>query len=69
LEGHLKWEGKNEGLGTVPQWDKRACGQSPQKLMALFCENMLFCHSFKNDIAIFAFAFIPTTVQYEMEDE
>jgi len=55
--------------GPCPQWDKRTWGQSPQKVMALFCENMQFCHSFKNDIAIFAFAFIPTTVQYEMEDE
>jgi len=29
--------------------------QSPQKLMTLFCENMLFCQGFKNDILTFAF--------------
>jgi len=30
-------------------------GQTPQKLTALFCENLLFCYGFKNGIAAFAF--------------
>jgi len=30
-----------------------------------FCENMLFCHGFKNDIAILHL--LPTSVQYEMK--
>ena len=30
-------------------------GDPPQKLTIRFCENMLFCHGFKNDIAIVAF--------------
>jgi len=36
--------------------------------MTLFCENVLFCHGFKNDTAIFAFTEY-TSVQYEMEEK
>jgi len=32
-----------------------------------FCENVLFCHGFKNDSAIYAF--IVYTVKYEMEEK
>ena len=40
----------------------------PQKLTALFVkESMIYCHSFKNDVAIFAF--IQFSVQYEMEEK
>jgi len=41
-------------------------GLWPQKLTTLLCENVLFCHGFKNNIAVFAFIAY-TYVQYEVE--
>jgi len=61
VEDHLKWEGKNGRLGAMPQWDPKAkplvegLGASPPEVDDTFCENVLFCHGFKNDIAISAF--------------
>jgi len=54
-EGHLKWDGKNSGLGTVHQWYPLSkgkasgvrSGRNSQQLTAHFCENILFCHCFK----------------------
>jgi len=34
----------------------RGLGRSPPETDDNFCENVLFCHGFKNDIAIFAFS-------------
>ena len=54
-EGHLKWEGKNVGLGLYCQWGpgvKPMVGSGelcPPEADDTFCEKMLFCHSFKND--------------------
>jgi len=41
-------------------------GPSPPEADDTFCENMLFCHRFKNDVAIFA---LIAYVQYEIEEK
>jgi len=43
--------------------------QSPEAddTIVVYCENMRFCHGFKNDIA--KFDSLPTNVQYETEDK
>jgi len=55
-EGHLNWEGKNEVWGLCPQWGPFVGpGALPPEADDFFCKNMLLCHGFKNDIAIFPF--------------
>jgi len=48
--------GQEWGLGRYPTpGAKPSVGFEPPEADNTFCENMLFCHRFKNDIAIFAF--------------
>jgi len=59
-EGHLKWDDKSGGLEAMPPvgyWGKDAAGLGalPPEADDAFRENVLFCHGFKNDSAIFAF--------------
>ena len=48
------------GVWGVPQWGPRAeslvegLGALPPEADDTFCENALFYHGFKNDIAVFA---------------
>jgi len=62
-------EGKSEGLGAVPTVTSTgkahggSAGALPPKTDDTFCENMLFCHGFKNHIAIFAFIACKCSIQ------
>ena len=59
------WEPCPSGLEMKsPLWGS---GAKPSEADDTFCENMLFCHDFKKDIALFAF--IAYSVQQEMEEK
>jgi len=54
------WEGKSGILGPCPRWTPRqnpwwGLEAKPPEADDTFCERMLFCHVFKNDVATFAF--------------
>jgi len=68
-EGHSTWEARTGGWGPCPQLDSDVWvwGIRTPEADDTFCENVQFCHAFKNDVAIFAF--IPTSVQYKMEEK
>ena len=55
-EDHLKWNSRSGGLGSRRKLLVEGVGASPpEDDDTFFCENTLFCHGFKNDVAIFAF--------------